>query len=150
MLAGTSRWINWKRHFNITVSISFLIPLMRYVDGYVMPVAIKNLPAYKKMAQDAGKIWIKHGALQYVECAGDDLTPEWATMPFPKIAKMKDDETVIFSFVVYKSRKHRDQVNAKVHKEMEKMYVPGEEKNMPFDMKRIAVGGFEMLVDLAQ
>ncbi len=123
---------------------------MRYVDGYVIPVPVKNLPAYKKMAKDAGKIWMKHGALQYVECAGDDLDLEWATLPFPRMAKVKEGETVIFSFIVYKSRKHRDQVNAKVHKELEETYKPGDEKKMPFDMKRVGVGGFTTLVDLAQ
>lgn len=122
---------------------------MRYIDGYVLPLPIKNIPAYKKIAADAGKIWMKHGALQYMECAGDDLAPEHSTLPFMKMAKAKDDETVIFSFVIYKSRAHRDSVNKKVMKEMEKTYKEGDEKNMPFDMKRIAVGGFTSLVDLA-
>ncbi|UPA22263.1 DUF1428 domain-containing protein [Candidatus Peribacteria bacterium] len=121
---------------------------MRYVDGYVFPLPTKNLAAYKKMAGEGGKMWMKHGALQYVECIGDDLTPEHSTMPFPKMAKAKDGETVVFSFIIYKSKAHRDRVNAKVMKEMESTYTEADAKNMPFDMKRIAVGGFSVLVDL--
>lgn len=122
---------------------------MRYVDGFVIPVLTKNVKAYKKVAQDAGKVWMKHGALQYVECVGDDLHPENATFPFPKMAKVKEGETVIFSFIVYKSKAHRDRVNKAVMKEFEKTYKEGDENNMPFDMKRIGFGGFTALVDLA-
>ncbi len=121
---------------------------MRYVDGFVIPISKKNTAAYKKVASDAGKVWMKHGALQYIECVGDDLTPENSTMPFPKMAKMKEGETVIFSFIVYKSRAHRDRVNKAVMKEFEKTYKKGDEKKMPFDMKRIAFAGFTALVDL--
>lgn len=122
---------------------------MRYVDGYVLPIPTKNLKAYKKMASDAGKIWMKHGALQYVESVGDDLNLEWSTLPFPKMAKAKEGETVIFSFVVYKNKAHRNKVNKLVMKDMEKTYKEGDEKKMPFDMKRVGVGGFTVLVDLS-
>jgi uncharacterized protein YbaA (DUF1428 family) len=93
--------------------------MKRYVDGYVLPVPKKNLRSYKKMAAEAGKIWMKYGALQYVECAGDDLksVTEWGGLPFPKMAGAKPNETVIFAYVVYKSKAHRDRVNAKVMKD---------------------------------
>jgi uncharacterized protein YbaA (DUF1428 family) len=123
---------------------------MRYVDGFVLTVPVKKLKEYKKMAAEGGKIWMKHGALQYMECVGDDLTSvkEWGGMPFPKMAEAKKGETVFFSFIVYKNKKHRDAVNKKVMKEMEKKYDKEKEKNMPFDMKRMAYGGFEAIVDV--
>src|SRR4030067_977166 len=106
---------------------------MKYVDGYVLPVPKKNLKAYRLMAQKAGEVWRKHGALDYKECVGDDLKTKWGT-PFPRIMNLKPGETVVFSYIVFKSRAHRDRVNAKVMKEMEKM---GEMKEMPFNMKRM-------------
>ena len=117
---------------------------MRYVDGFVLPVPKKNLPAYRRMAQQAGKVWREHGALEYRECAGEDLKVKMG-LPFPRLAKLKTGETVVFSWIVYKSRAHRDRVNAKVMKDprMAKMMnVP-----MPFDAKRMAYGGFEIMVD---
>jgi len=117
-----------------------------YVDGYVLPLPKKNRAAYKKIATEAGKIWMKHGALRYVECIGDDINMKYSTLKWAKMAKAKKGETVLFSFVIYKNRKHRDLVNARVMKEMEKKY--DKDEPMPFDMKRIAVGGFEVLVDL--
>ena len=90
---------------------------MRYVDGYLLPVPKKNLKAYRAIALKAGKIWRKYGALEYCECAGDDLTSKWSTIKFPKTVKCKPGETVAFSFIVFKSRHHRDQVNAKVMKD---------------------------------
>jgi uncharacterized protein YbaA (DUF1428 family) len=117
---------------------------MKYVDGYVLPVPKKNLKAYIRMARMGEKIWRKHGALDYKECVGDDLKTKWGT-PFPKMMKLKPGETVVFSYILFKSRAHRDQVNAKVMKEMEKM---GEPKNMPFDVKRMVYGGFTVLVDV--
>ena len=122
---------------------------MRYVDGYVLAVPKKNLKAYKKMAQKAGKVWKKYGALEYVECAGDDLKNKWTPMQFPKMAKTKPGETVVFSFIVYKSKAHRNQVNKKVMKDPF-MQPPSkeEEKKMPFDVKRMAYGGFKAIVDL--
>jgi uncharacterized protein YbaA (DUF1428 family) len=116
---------------------------MRYVDGYVLPVPKKNLKAYLRMARMGEKIWRKHGALDYKECVGDDLKTKWGT-PFPRMMKLKPGETVVFSYIVFKSRAHRDRVNAKVMKEMEKM---GEPKDMPFDVKRMVYGGFKVLVE---
>ena len=119
---------------------------MRYVDGYVLPVPRKNLEAYRRMALKAGKIWREHGALEYRECAGEDLDVKWG-IPFPKLLKMKRGETVFFSWIVFKSRAHRDRVNAKVMKDprLEKMMDP---KAMPFDHTRMVYGGFTILVDL--
>ena len=116
---------------------------MKYVDGYVLPVPKKNLQAYRRMAQMAAKVWRKHGALDYKECVGDDLKTQWGT-PFPRMMKLKPGEVVVFSYIVFKSRAHRDRVNAKVMKEMEKMC---ESKDMPFDVKRMVYGGFKTLVD---
>jgi uncharacterized protein YbaA (DUF1428 family) len=116
---------------------------MRYVDGFVIPVPKKNLKAYLRMARMGKKTWMKHGALDYKECVGDDVKSKWGT-PFPRLMKLKPSETVVFSYIVYKSRAHRDRVNAKVMKEMEKMDM----KEMPFDMKRVVYGGFKVLVDV--
>ena len=114
---------------------------MAYVDGFVIPIKKKNLKAYKKMALLGKKIWMKLGALDYMECVGDDLDAKWGT-PFPRLMKLKADETAIFAFIVFKSRAHRDRVNAKMMKEMTD--APME---MPFDMKRMAYGGFKVLVN---
>jgi len=116
---------------------------MRYVDGYVIPVPEKNLKTYIRMAKIGAAMWMKHGALDYKECVGEDLETKWGT-PFSKMMKLKPGETVVFSYIVFKSRAHRDRVNAKVIKEMEKM---GEMKEMPFDVKRMVYGGFKVLVD---
>jgi uncharacterized protein YbaA (DUF1428 family) len=118
---------------------------MAYVDGYVLPVPKKNLGTYRRMAQTAGKVWRDHGALEYRECVGDDLKTKMGT-PFPRSAKVKPGETVIFSWVVFKNRAHRDRVNAKVMKDprLAKMMDP---KAMPFDAKRMVYGGFKVLVD---
>ena len=115
---------------------------MRYVDGYVLPVPKKKLQAYLRMARMGAKIWRKHGAVDYKECVGDDLKTKWGTT-FPKMMKLKPGETVVFSYIGFKSRAHRDRVNAKVMKEMEKI---GEPKDMPFDMKRMVYGGFKVSV----
>ncbi len=121
---------------------------MSYVDGYVIPIQSKNLAAYKKMANRVGKVWMKNGALQYVECVADDLSSvsEWSGFPFPTMMKLKKGETAIFSYVVYTSRKHRDSVNKKVMNELNAL--PDKDKNicMPFDMKRMAYGGFKAIV----
>lgn len=119
---------------------------MRYVDGFVIPIPKKNMKAYVKIAQAAGKVWKEHGALEYLECAGDDVNTKFG-LPFPKIAKVKKGETVVFSFIVYKSKAHRDSVNAKVMKD-ERMNSMMEGKKMPFDVKRMSYGGFQVLVDL--
>ena len=118
---------------------------MRYVDGFVLPVPKKNLPLYRSIAQKAGKIWQEHGALQYVEAAGDDLEVKFG-VSFSRTIKLKPGETVIFSWIVFKSRAHRDTVNAKVMKDprMAKMMEKGP---MPFEVKRMVCGGFKILVD---
>jgi len=114
-----------------------------YVDGFVIPVPKKNLKTYARMAKLGAKMWMKHGALDYKECVGDDLQSKWG-MPFPQLLKLKPGETVVFSYIVFKSRAHRDRVNAKVMKEMEKL---GQPPDMPFDMKRMVYGGFKTLVE---
>ncbi len=115
---------------------------MRYVDGYVLPVPTKNLKAYLRLARLGERLWRKHGALDYKECIGDDLAVHCG-MPFPRLLKLKRGETAVFSFIVYRSRAHRDRVNAKVFEEMSKK---GGEVKMPFDMKRMANGGFHVVV----
>ena len=118
---------------------------MKYVDGYVLPVPKKNLQAYRRMAQKAGKIWQEHGALEYKECAGEDLTVKFG-VPFPRMMKVKPGETVVFSYIVFKSRAHRDRVNAKVMKDP-RITNSCNPKSMPFDVKRMVYGGFKILVD---
>jgi uncharacterized protein YbaA (DUF1428 family) len=118
---------------------------MRYVDGFVLPVAKKNLKAYLRMANKASKIWREYGALEYRECVGDDLKVKFG-MPFPRFAKLRSGETVVFSWIVYTSRAHRDRVNAKVMKDP-RVKEMCDEKSMPFDVKRMAYGGFNVLVD---
>jgi uncharacterized protein YbaA (DUF1428 family) len=117
---------------------------MRYVDGYVLPVPKKHLQAYRRIAQKAGRVWRDHGALEYRECVGDDLEVKMG-VPFPRSVKLKGGETVVFSWIVFKSRAHRDRVNAKVMKDprIAKMMEP---KAMPFDHKRMVYGGFKVLV----
>ncbi len=120
---------------------------MRYVDGYVLPVPKKNLPTYRRMAQKAAVISREHGALEYRECVGDDLEVKAAATfgiaPFPRKLKLERGETVIFSWIVFRSRAHRDRVNAKVMGDprLAKMPPP-----MPFDVKRMVYGGFKILV----
>jgi uncharacterized protein YbaA (DUF1428 family) len=115
---------------------------LRYVDGYVLPVPKKKLKAYIRMAQMGESMWLKHGALDYKECVGDDLKTKWGTT-FSRMMKLKPGETVVFSYIVFKSRAHRDRVNARVMKEMAKTGTP---KDMPFDMKRMVYGGFKVSV----
>jgi uncharacterized protein YbaA (DUF1428 family) len=119
---------------------------MPYVDGFLLPVPKKNLVAYRRMAQKAGKIWRELGALEYRECSGDDLDVKMG-VSFKRVIKLKPGETVVFSWIVYKSRAHRDSVNAKVMKDprMAKMM---EGKEMPFDVKRMSYGGFKVLVEV--
>ena len=132
---------------------------MKYVDGFVIAIPEKNLPAYRKMAQEAGKIWKKHGALEYIESVGEDLNPdvpaemaemaEMKGVTFLQMAGAKPGETVVFSYILFNSRQHRDEVNAKMMKEMEaEMNKPeNKDKPMPFDIKRAAYGGFEVIVE---
>ena len=118
---------------------------MRYVDGYVVPVPKKNVAAYRRMAQKAGKVWRDHGALEYIECIADDVKPGKHTS-FPQSVKLKAGETVVFAYIVYKSRADRDRINAKVMKDprLANMMDP---KAMPFDSKRMFWGGFKVLVE---
>lgn len=119
---------------------------MSYVDGFVIPIKKANVNAYKKMAQWGAKTWKKYGALEYFECIGDDLkVMPGMGMGFEKLAKLKPDETVVFAWIVYKSKAHRDSVNKKVMKDPA-MQEGCDPKNMPFDMKRFSVGGFKVLV----
>jgi uncharacterized protein YbaA (DUF1428 family) len=119
---------------------------MRYVDGYVLPLPKKNIEAYRRMAQKAGKVWRDHGALEYIECIADDVKPGKHTS-FPQSVKLKPAETVVFAYIVFKSRAHRDRVNAKVMKDprLANMMDP---RAMPFDGKRMFWGGFKVLVDV--
>jgi uncharacterized protein YbaA (DUF1428 family) len=117
---------------------------MAYVDGFVLPIPKKNVAAYRRIAAKAGKIWREHGALDYKECVGDDLNIKMG-VPFGKLAKLKPSETVVFAYILYKSREHRDRVNAKVMKDP-RLTSMGPEK-MPFDIKRMTYGGFKVIVD---
>ena len=116
-----------------------------YVDGFLLPVPKKKVNAYRTMARKAGKVWRDHGAVEFRECVGDDLNQKWASN-FPKLLKTKPSETVFFSWIVFKSRKDRDRINKKVMKDprLAKMM---DSKSMPFDMKRVAMGGFKVVVD---
>ena len=117
-----------------------------YVDGFVVPVPKKKIAAYRALARKAGKVWRKYGALEYVECVADDVKPgKWTS--FPQSVKLKKDEVVIFSYIVYKSRAARDRCMAKVMKDprLAKMMDP---KNMPFDGKRMIWGGFKTRIDM--
>lgn len=116
----------------------------RYVDGFVIVVPKKNLAAYEVISRKAGKIWKEYGALEYLECVGDDLGQKFGT-PFPKLTQVKRNETVVFSWILYKSRAHRDRVNKKVMKDPR---LDADMNSMPFDMKRMSYGGFTALVDL--
>ena len=118
---------------------------MPYVDGFVVPIAKEDLPAYRRIAQKAGKVWREHGALEYRECAGDDLEID-GTLPFTKLAKLKPGETVVFAWIVYKSRAHRDRVNAKVMKDPRLAEMSP--TAVPFNPKRMAYGGFKVIVDV--
>jgi uncharacterized protein YbaA (DUF1428 family) len=119
---------------------------MAYVDGYVLPVPKSNIEKYREIATKAGRIWREHGALEYRECVADDVKPGEVTS-FPQAVKLKDDETVIFSYIVFESRQHRDEVNAKVMSDprLSDMMDP---KSMPFDGKRMFWGGFSPIVEL--
>ena len=120
---------------------------MAYIDAFVMVVPTKKLDAYKKMSTKAGRVWREHGAVDYWECAGDDLGTKFGR-PFPKLLKLKDDETAVFSWILYNSKAQRTKVNAKVMNDerINKMMDP---KDMPFDMKKMTMGGFKSIVHVA-
>ncbi len=117
----------------------------RYADGFLLAIPKRKLAAYVKMSKKAGKVWMEHGALEYRECAGDDMNIKMG-VPFAKAAKAKSNEVVFFSWIVYRSKKHRDSVNEKIMKDprLEKMMDPND---MPFDMKRMSYGGFNIKVN---
>ena len=120
--------------------------MARYIDGFVVPVPKKNVAAYRAISRKAGKIWREYGALEYIECVGDDVKPGKLTS-FPQGVKLKAGEVVVFSWIAYKSRKDRDRINAKVMSDprLASMMTP---KAMPFDAKRMVFGGFKTLVEL--
>ncbi len=121
-------------------------PSKKYVDGFVIPIKKKDVAAYKKMAEWGAKTWKSYGALEYFECIGDDLkVMQGAGQGFGKLAQLKKDETVVFSWIVYKSKAHRDQVNKKVMSDPSMNNF--DSSKMPFDMKRFAVGGFKPIVE---
>ena len=120
--------------------------MAHYVDGFVLPLPKRNLDAYRRMARKAGKIWREHGALEYRECVAEDVQMGEVTS-FPRSVQVKRGETVVFSWIVFKSRAHRDRVNAKVMKDprLEDLMDP---KDMPFDAERMIYGGFDVIVDV--
>lgn len=117
---------------------------MPYVDGFVLPVPKKSVAAYRRMAQMGAKLWKKYGALEFRECVGDDLNVKMG-MSFKRVMKLKPGETVFFSYIVYKSRAHRDRVNAKVMKDPSMAEM--DPTSMPFNPRRMAYGGFKVIVD---
>lgn len=117
----------------------------KYVDGFVIPVPKKNLPAYFRMAKAASKIWLEYGALEYFECVGDDLAAKFG-MPFPRQLKLKRGETVVFSWIVYKSKAHRDRANEKLMKDPRLAEMMARKPD-PFDAKRMLYGGFRVIVE---
>lgn len=118
---------------------------MAYVDGFVLTVPTDKLPEYKKIARKAGKVWLELGALEYRECVGDDMAPQMG-VPFPKLAGAKANETVIFSWIVYKSKADRNRVNKAIMKDPRMAAMCKEP--MPFDVNRMSYGGFKTIVDL--
>jgi uncharacterized protein YbaA (DUF1428 family) len=119
--------------------------MSHYVDGYVLPVPKNNVDAYRKMAEKAGAVWREYGALEYVECVADDVKPGEVTS-FPQSVNLKPDEVVVFSYIVYESREHRDRVNEQVMKDPR--IASMDPKTMPFDAKRMFWGGFKTLFEL--
>ncbi len=119
--------------------------MAHYVDGFVVPVPKRNLDAYRRMAKKASQIWREYGALDYRECVADDLDVKMG-LPFPRGIKLKAGETVVFSWITYKSRAHRDRANAKIMKDPRIAAMCG--KSMPFDCKRMLYGGFKVIVEI--
>lgn len=125
--------------------------MAKYVDGFVLVVPKDKVQEYTKMASEGRDMWMRHGALEYYECMGDDLNAQemgdMKTLTFPEMAKANADENVWFSFIVFESKQKRDEVNKKVMDEMNEKYKDAKDFTMPFDMRRIAYGGFEVVVD---
>lgn len=129
---------------------------MSYVDGFVIVLPKANIDDYKKMAEEGAEIWMRHGALDYKECVGDDLNPKmdgmpegekFETTPFLKLVNAGPDETVVFSYIVYRDRAHRDEVNKKVMSDPAMTDPANQGRSMPFEMKKMSYGGFEVIVD---
>ena len=125
---------------------------MPYVDGYVIPLPKRSVAAYRRMAQKAGKVWKEYGALEVRECVADQLTVDdgfgHKVSPFPRITKLKRGETIVFSWILFRSRAHRDHVNARVLRDPRIAATMTDTAKMPFDVKRMAYGGFKTIVDL--
>jgi len=117
----------------------------KYVDGFVVPVPKAKIEAYRRMAEDAGKVWREYGALEYTECVADDVKPGKLTS-FPQSVKLEPDETVVFAWIVYASREHRDRVNEQVMKDPRMANMDA--KSMPFDGRRMFWGGFKTIVEV--
>jgi alkaline phosphatase len=132
--------VQWKRNF-------LYLFMAKYVDGYVLSVPKKNQAAYRKMAREGAAIWKKLGALEYRECRADDVAGQPGCLSFPKLAKTKPDEEVWFSFVVFRSKKDRNRINKQVMEYFTKKYDEKQMASMPFDMKRMAMGGFTVEVE---
>ena len=120
---------------------------MKYVDGFVLVVPEKKLDEYRKMAEEGARLWKKYGALEYIESVGDDLDSPQAGIKFPQTVNARPGETIVFSFIVFKSKSHREEVNAAVMKDPSMNDPAMKDKPMPFDMKRMAYGGFEVFVE---
>lgn len=118
---------------------------MKYIDGFVIPIPKKNIAAYRRLAKKASRVWLDHGALEYRECVGDDLDGTFGC-PFPKLTRLKRGETVVFAYIVYRSRAHRDRVNTLIMKDP-RIAAMCDPKDMPFDCKRMSHGGFKTLVE---
>ena len=125
--------------------------MAKYVEGFVLVVPKDKIEEYQKMAEMGKEMWMKYGALEYMECVGEDLNPREMggikSLAFTELAKAQPNETVWFSFIVYESKKRRDEINAKVMEEMNKQAEENKDFPMPFDMRRMAVGGFEVKVE---
>ena len=121
--------------------------MARYIDGFVIPVPKRNLTAYKHMSRKAGRIWLEHGALEFRETVAEDAAPEGA-VPFARVARSKPGEVVVFSYTAFRSRAHRDRVNARVMKDP-RVLAMMQEQEMPFDAKRMVYGGFSVMIDLS-
>lgn len=135
------------------LQIGEVITMERYVDGYVLAVPLDKVEEYREMASEAGELWMEHGALAYLEAVGDDLDPDMGEMEgmepmtFPEMMGTGPDETVIFSFIVYESREHRDEVNARVMEDPAMAESKYGEEAMPFDPERVVYGGFRSIVE---
>lgn len=119
---------------------------MTYVDGFVLPLPTTKIEEYRAMADKAGKLWIEHGALAYKECVGEDLADKEYCTSFPTMVRTSPEETVVFAFIVFRDRAHRDEVNAKVMADP-RLCEAGDPNNMPFDCKRMIYGGFRTIVE---